>query len=68
MSGTFFRTRVVLREHVGWMEGPEGSGPSNFYRPCLDQNRLRISPMMEQPTTALMPSMTDNDDFRMPKA
>ena len=32
IPGTFFRTRVVLREHVGWMEGPEGSGPSNFLR------------------------------------
>ena len=30
IPGTFFRTRVVLGEHVGWMEGPEGSGPSNF--------------------------------------
>ena len=35
MPGTFFRTRVVLREHVGWMEGPEGSGPSNFFAQIL---------------------------------
>lgn len=64
--GTFFRTRVVLREHVGWMEGPEGSGPSNL--PRAFQNALRITPMIEQPTMALTPSNTASDIFRIPNA
>ena len=66
IPGTFFRTRVVLREHVGWMEGPEGSGPSNFV--AFLQKALKITPMIEQPTITLTPSIMVKDGLRMAKA
>ena len=58
-----FRTRAVLGERVGWMEGPDGVGPLHF-----SQNALRIIPMMVHPMTLFTPSIIDRAGLRIANA
>ena len=65
MVGPFSKTRVVLREHVGWKEGSDRDGAllyfwDSFASPFAGfaparrsfQNSTRMRPMIAQPMVA----------------